>query len=233
MALGRYNLDRYNLLPGNDLRYTESYDMYSAVSAAFATSSAISPAYFVSQSLSASMVIGYGYDVRYEAAAELAAVLELDFFISPPYYVEAALSAVMNPHLSISPMYDCDQALSGRAILSYYAEFKQAMAAALSAVMSYDIAHYPSYEAYQALNAQFNMQSMTLTIMGFDDIVIPAGGVLVIDADNCTAYLDNTSVIDLYSGDWIWLTRLLLGVDVSSNTSGDIDVKLLYRERYL
>lgn len=233
MALGRYNLDRYNLLPGNDLRYTESYDMYSSVSAAFATSSAVSPSYFVSQSLGASMVIGYGYDVSYDVSESLNAALELGFFISPPYKVDAALTADMRPHLSISPLYDCDQALSARTTLSYYAAVIQSLSAALSAIMSYDIAHYPRYEAYQALNAQFNMQSVTLTIMGFDDIVIPAGGVLVIDADNCTAYLNNESVIDLYSGDWIWLTRLLLGVEVSSDTSGGIDVKLLYRERYL
>lgn len=233
MSLGRYNLDRYNLLPGNDLRYTESYDMYTSVSAAFATSSAVSPAYFVSQSLSASMVIGYGYDVSYDVIDSLDAILELEFFISPPYIVDASLLAGMMPHLSISPQYACTQPLSAQTTLSYYAEFRQAMSAALSAIMSYDIAHYPRYDSYQALNAQFNMQSVTLTIMSFDDIVIPVGGVLVIDADNCTAYLNNESVIDLYSGDWIWLTRLLLGIDVTSNTSGSIDVKLLYRERYL
>ena len=233
MALGRYNLDRYNLLPGNDLRYTESYDMYSSVSAAFATSSAVSPTYFVSQSLSASMIIGYGYDISYDLAETLNAILELGFFISPPYRMDFALEASMTPYLSISPLYVCNQPLSAVTALSYYAEFKRTLSAALAMSLSCDIAYYPRYNAYQALSVQFNMQSVTLTIMSFDDIVIPAGGVLVIDAENCTAYLNNESVIDLYSGDWIWLTRLLLGVDISSNTSGDIDAKLLYRERYL
>ena len=61
MALGRYNLDRYNLLPGNDLRYTETYDMYTSAMAVFATSAAISPSYFCSQNVDAFMTIGYGY----------------------------------------------------------------------------------------------------------------------------------------------------------------------------
>lgn len=233
MALGRYNLDRYNLLPGNDLRYTESYDMYATVTAIFATSSAISPAYFCSQNMDSFMAIGYGYDVTYETEQAMLADFALGFFISPPYEIAASLSAEMRPHLNISPSYTSEQSMTARATANYMAFFRQDMAVELNAIMTYDIAHYPRYEAYQSMNVQFNMIPTALTIMSFNDIVIPADGILVIDAENCTAYLNNENVIDLYSGDWIWLSRLLQGMDVSSNTSGDIDVKLLYRERYL
>lgn len=233
MALGRYNIDRYNVLPGNALRYTETYDMYSAMTAAFATSSAISPAYFCSQNLESRMTIGYGYDVTYDMDEAVLATIIAEFFISPPYTLDAVLSSTMKAHLNIRPTYVADQSLTARATANYIVYVKGEAVASMASVMNYDIAIYPKYDLFQSLNVRFGLQPITLTVMSFDNIVIPAGGILVIDSDNCTAYLNNENVIDLYSGDFLWLTKMLLGLDVSSNTSGDIDVKLLYRERFL
>lgn len=233
MALGRYNIDRYNVLPGNALRYTETYDMYSPMTAAFATSSAVSPAYFCSQSLSASMTIGYGYDVTYDMAEEMIATLIAEFFISPPYELDAVMSSTMKAHLNIQPTYIAEQAMTAKATANYIVYVNSEMAASMISGMGYDIAIYQKYELFQALTVRFGLQPITLSVMSFDNIVIPAGGILVIDSENCTAYLDNENVIDLYSGDFLWLTKMLRGLDISSNTSGDIDVKLLYRERFL
>lgn len=147
--------------------------------------------------------------------------------------MEAAMNASVLAHLGISPTYQLDQSLMARMNANFIAYFRQNLTADMSATFRYDIAHYPKYDLLQALSAQFNMQPTTITVMSFDNLEIPAGGILVIDAENCTAYLNNENVIDLYSGDFIWLSRLLLGFDVSSNTSGEVDVKLLYRERFL
>lgn len=233
MALGRYNIDRYNVLPGDTLRYTETYDMYSPVTAAFATSSAISPAYFCSQNLTTIMAIGYGYVVEYDLSNELATTITGGSFITPPYALDAALSALMADNLKISPMYDVNQVLSASASANYIVYVKKDMPAAMLAEVLYDIAYYPKYDVYHSLSARFELQSQTIQIMNFNNIIIPAGGILVIDSANCTAYLNNENVIDLYSGDFLWLNKQLLGLDVASNTSGDIDVTLLYRERFL
>lgn len=65
------------------------------------------------------------------------------------------------------------------------------------------------------------------------NITIPPGGVLEIDSENYTVYLNDENVFDSYTGSWVKLDRdttdLTLGVGNGRVISGDI----LYRERYL
>ena len=65
------------------------------------------------------------------------------------------------------------------------------------------------------------------------NITIPPGGVLEIDSENYTVYLDDTNVFDSYTGSWVIFdrdtTEITLGVGNGRVISGDI----LYRERYL
>lgn len=65
------------------------------------------------------------------------------------------------------------------------------------------------------------------------NITIPPGGVLEIDSENYTVYLNDENVFDSYTGSWAIFdrdtTELTLGVGNGRVISGDI----LYRERYL
>ena len=65
------------------------------------------------------------------------------------------------------------------------------------------------------------------------NITIPPGGVLEIDSENYTVYLNDTNVFDSYTGEWVIFdrdtTEITLGVGNGRVISGDI----LYRERYL
>lgn len=65
------------------------------------------------------------------------------------------------------------------------------------------------------------------------NITIPPGGVLEIDSETYTVYLNDTNVFDSYTGAWVMFdrdtTELTLGVGNGRVISGDI----LYRERYL
>lgn len=65
------------------------------------------------------------------------------------------------------------------------------------------------------------------------NITIPPKGVLEIDSENYTVYLNDKNVFDSYTGAWVTFdrdtTEITLGVGNGRVISGDI----LYRERYL
>lgn len=67
------------------------------------------------------------------------------------------------------------------------------------------------------------------------NVTIPAGGVLEIDSDIFTAYLNNQNVLHLHNGDWIFLDRDLVSLqfnDVGGNAK-TMDITVFYNERYL
>lgn len=67
------------------------------------------------------------------------------------------------------------------------------------------------------------------------NVTIPAGGILEIDSDLFTAYLNNQNVLHLQSGDWIFFDRDLVTLqfnDVGGNAR-TVDITVFYNERYL
>lgn len=64
-------------------------------------------------------------------------------------------------------------------------------------------------------------------------ITIPAGGILEIDSNNYTVYLNNKNVFDSYSGSWVFLDRGVKELVVGVGNGRTIKGNVIYRERYL
>lgn len=64
-------------------------------------------------------------------------------------------------------------------------------------------------------------------------ITIPAGGILEIDSNNYTVYLNNDNVFDSYSGSWVFLDRGVKELVVGVGNGRTIKGNVIYRERYL
>lgn len=66
------------------------------------------------------------------------------------------------------------------------------------------------------------------------DVVIPPGGILIIDSDNYNCLLNSENVIDKQSGSWLdELSRNTFDVTIASGIAGNLEGSLLYTERYL
>ena len=84
----------------------------------------------------------------------------------------------------------------------------------------------------ETLNCDISVINLTREIVMLN-VTIPAGGTLVIDTDFYTATLNDENVIHLHGGDWPWLNRDLVELDIDSGTGGALTGKVIYTERYL
>ena len=84
----------------------------------------------------------------------------------------------------------------------------------------------------ETLNCDFAVVNLTREVVQLN-VTIPPGGRLIIDTDLYTVTLNDENVIDLHSGDWPWLSRNIVELDVDSGTGGALTGKVIYKERYL
>ena len=213
MALGTYNRTPANRQSGAQRMYTESYALNAAMLATMGAGAAYKANFRLGGALSAAVLLHYGYDADYALAGELAAE-------------EMAVTA------HVRGAYALNGSISMRAVpaLVWGGSFGLLLTARLEVAMH--IA--PAYPVlYGAVEAAVHIDGARETAMRFPEIVLPPGGVLVIDSDAFTAELNGENVIDQYTGDWPEITRLLTRLRVEGGTSGTLQVTVLYTERYL
>ena len=213
MALGTYNRTPANRQSGAQRMYTESYALNAAMLATMGAGAAYKANFRLGGALSAAVLLHYGYDADYALAGELAAE-------------EMAVTA------HVRGAYALNGSISMRAVpaLVWGGSFGLLLTARLEVAMH--IA--PAYPVlYGAVEAAVHIDGARETAMRFPEIVLPPGGVLVIDSDAFTAELNGENVIDQYTGDWPEITRLLTRLRVEGGTSGTLNVTVLYTERYL
>ncbi len=203
MALGTYNRTPANRQSGAQRMYTESYALNAAMLATMGAGAAYKANFRLSGALSATVLLHYGYDATYALAGEL-----------------SAGKMAVNAYVRGAYALNCNLSMRAVPALVWNGSFALLLAVRMKATMH--IA--PAYPAlYGALESA----------MRFPEIVLPPGGVLVIDSDAFTAELNGENVIDQYTGDWPEITRLLTRLRVEGGTSGTLNVTVLYTERYL
>lgn len=213
MALGTYNRTPANRQSGAQRMYTESYALNAAMLATMGAGAAYKANFRLGGALSAAVLLHYGYDADYALAGELAAE-------------EMAVTA------HVRGAYALNGSISMRAVpaIVWSGSFALVLTARLEVAMH--IA--PAYPVlYGAVEAAMHMEGARETAMRFAEMVLPPGGVLVIDSNAFTAELNGENVIDQYTGDWPEITRLLTRLRVEGGTSGTLNVTVLYTERYL
>lgn len=213
MALGTYNRTPANRQSGAQRMYTESYALNAAMLATMGAGAAYKANFRLSGALSATVLLHYGYDATYALAGELSAgKMAVNAYVRGAYALKGNLSMRAVPAL----------VWGGSFVLLLTARLEAAMHIA------------PAYPAlYGALESAMHMEGARESAMRFPEIVLPPGGVLVIDSDAFTAELNGENVIDQYTGDWPEITRLLTRLRVEGGTSGTLNVTVLYTERYL
>lgn len=213
MALGTYNRTPANRKSGAQRMYTESYALNAAMLATMGAGAAYKANFRLSGALSATVLLHYGYDATYALAGELSAgKMAVNAYVRGAYALNGNLSMRAVP------------------ALVWNGSFALLLAARMKATMH--IA--PAYPAlYGALESAMHMEGARESAMRFPEIVLPPGGVLVIDSDAFTAELNGENIIDQYMGDWPEITRLLTRLRVEGGTSGTLQVTVLYTERYL
>ena len=213
MALGTYNRTPANRQSGAQRMYTESYALNAAMLATMGAGAAYKANFRLSGALSATVLLHYGYDATYALAGELSAgKMAVNAYVRGAYALNGNLSMRAVP------------------ALVWNGSFALLLAARMKATMH--IA--PAYPAlYGALESAMHMEGARESAMRFPEIVLPPGGVLVIDSDAFTAELNGENIIDQYMGDWPEITRLLTRLRVEGGTSGTLQVTVLYTERYL
>lgn len=88
--------------------------------------------------------------------------------------------------------------------------------------------YYPMASCYEIIAAAADAESVTVLTMLLDVALAP-GDVLIVDSDNYIVLKNGGSAIETHSGDWCWIDRRVLKVEVS----GGLDASIVYQERYL
>lgn len=65
------------------------------------------------------------------------------------------------------------------------------------------------------------------------NVNLSKGQILEIDSDKFTVYLDDTNILDKFTGDWVNISRDVEAIEVSSLNKGKLKGKLIFRERFL
>lgn len=211
MALGAYNRQTFNRAGTTAPVYTTTYSMFGTITASAQAGAVISPQYHFYGEIDAQADLLYGYVQEYTMEAAFEAEVTPSVLISAQYDMSGEITAFANP--LIQEYYDMSGEISAKTEL--YALV------------------IPEYTMTGSIVANIDSEQEREYIMQFVDLDIPAGSSLVIDSEFYTVTLDGENVIDRYSGDWIYFTRLLRSLEVSSGISGDLDVSILYQERYL
>lgn len=65
------------------------------------------------------------------------------------------------------------------------------------------------------------------------NVTIPPDGTLEIRSDTYDLFLNGENILHLQEGDWIFLDRDVVTLQVDSGTGGELEGRILYNERYL
>lgn len=60
-----------------------------------------------------------------------------------------------------------------------------------------------------------------------------SGKKIEIDSDKYTVYVDDENALDKFSGDWIYLSREVESIEISSSNNKKIKGKIIFKERFL
>lgn len=210
MALGTYNRTRANRQAGT-LKYDYKCDMLG--------------------SMTAGMGAGTSVHIRIDMAAEIEADMPMRHGYDAGYQAEGGMQAQMRTWMMLVWRQGMTGEMTVRAerLLNDPISMRQGVDATAAAYIQVRAAG----ELYGDLRADWNSLQVRDTVMRFENIDIPPGGILVIDSEYFTATLNGVNIIDQYAGDWIEFTRKLKSLEATGISSGALDVSVLYRERYL
>ena len=84
------------------------------------------------------------------------------------------------------------------------------------------------------INSEELLTNLKSTVLNNWITKINASGKRIeIDSDKYTVYIDEENALDKFSGDWIYLSRDIESIEISSSNNKKIKGKIIFRERFL
>lgn len=211
MSLGTYNRTPANRKPIVGEQIHARADMYASMTSIMGAGIAINLSESFEGAMNAAAEMRHGYDTKLSYHQDMSAKAKAQITIEWKMNANAELGASMNRLLND----------------------KIHMAGNLRADVPLTMWIYPTRALYGEMKLALNSLQTKETSMHFADITIPPNGIVVIDSEYFTATLNGENIIDLYDGEWPELTSRLKAMEVQGISSGELQVAVLYRERYL
>lgn len=210
--LGRYNLTAANRKSRTDGEVFEfGGEFYGTMTAMMGAGIAVEISWAIVSDLSAQAQMRFGYDARINVQTSLDAqtAARMDVIKKGDYRsnLEANMQRVLNEPIRMS--------------------------GEMEAVLGLEQDIIPHGELFGDVTALWNSLQIKETVMRFEEITIPPNGTVVIDSEYFTAVMNSENIVDLYDGDWLTISEKLMAMEARGISSGDLNVKVLYREMYL
>lgn len=232
MALGNFNRSFANRRGGAQQLHI-SYDMAASMSARVGIGAIFAPSYSMSAEMTGNVHLGWGYDIAYETAAEMTGDMLLGYYFAPRCECAAEMTGAIVLTVTVMPLCEFAAEMTGSAMPNVAVYPVYLSAAEMTGRTNGTFTGYSYYDCAAAMTGHVSLVPIAETLMSFDGMTLPAGGTLIIDAENYNILLNGENAIDKYDGSWLFFDRPLDSVEVDSPTSGNINVSILYRERYL
>ena len=211
MPFNPFNTSPFNRIASRAEEYAESYAM--------------------TEDLLLTVVVKVKYNASYKMSSAMSGSFNLIYTYGETYDMQESLSADMTAYPEMTSSYEMQEELTGYAAMLIPAIYK--MEESLTGDLYCTVLVIPTYYMYGPLTAIFSSIQTEEITMRFDGLSIPPDGIIVVDSETFTALLNNENIIDKYSGEWIFLDPKLTGLYITSDTGGDLETRIFYREEFL
>lgn len=231
---GSFNEQRFNLLLGQENEVSIREAMVEVVDSIISHGEDIHETSYGIEQFSGSMFAANA--TKYSVS--MAEVTNCQVEGYPEYNLVASCSESAGCYIFLcEDCYDPHDFAEG---ISWHVYLSADMYCTIKAPCEFSSACVGSKDYYDVILTPYEILYGSVGSLTFDykyiniDVVIPPGGVLIIDSDNYNVLLNEENVIDKQSGSWLdELTRNTFDITIGSGITGELEGKLLFTERYL
>ena len=233
MNLNKYNISKFNIPSGVDsdeIKFTADCHEQIVTTVTFSLNTLFNAT--GSESLNNFVVGTAGIKFGFGLETELGTSVVAELITVIKGSLEEKLQVISNAVADVSVGLESKEEISSSIYLSAYSKFfvvgDERLLNSFFAVKDLKYSFFANEELISGVRT-----SLLNDLLFSLNISLRPGETVEIDSDVFTAYLNDQNVIDIYSGDWITISRNSMELNVSSGSGGNLAGLLIYRERYL
>lgn len=213
------------------------YDMAASMNGSFQAG----PKYIIDYQLVSEMTayanLGYCYLESYEMEAEM----EGSVSVLPSYSPAGVWGQDMEMEADYSLLFTPKPEFSGwitatanvGAVFYPNISFTQSSGNAMTASFRARRTYFPNELYASSMVGDFEAVQIVEDSMIFPSLSLPRNGVLIIDGPGYNITRNGVNALAAYTGHWLDIGRNFVGMDVNSQTSGNLTVTVRYQEMFL
>ena len=214
-----------------------AYDMAASMNGSFQAGVKVFVDYQLVSEMTAYANLGYCYLESYEMEAEMEGVASVVPTYSPSGVWEQDMEMTANYSLLFTPQTSFSGWITARANASavFYPEisFTQSAGNAMTARFLVRRTYFPNGLYGSSMVGDFEAVQIVEDSMIFPSLSLPRNGVLIIDGPGYNITRNGVNALAAYTGHWLDIGRNFVGMDVNSQTSGNLTVTVRYQEMFL